>query len=198
MPPRPDPSIQGVNLRLWNRGIFISDFKSLHMSAHLSCPRVNSLSAYFFRIFFTMFCSSVQSIWWDGFSLKKSDDRPERAQPLLPRMNLAIREKRYVPGQIIKKVMKFTGRPQHYIDNCAQRKFVDPCFSTNSLRQGEISRPSADRPLSQFPIVAKFLDVFASRRHVLQNSKKRVFLSKTASSYFLYNWTQKVKKIPPK
>ena len=56
------------------------------------------------------------------------DDRPERAQPSVPPMNLAIRVARPSLGQITKKVMKLTGRPHITKHNCAQRKIVDAYF----------------------------------------------------------------------
>ena len=146
MPPRPDLSSPRMNLRLSNRRIFISDFKSLHISAHLSCPRMNSRVPLPRRPRFRPCPGPIRAS-------RCRDDRPERAQPSLPRMNLAIRAARPCPGQITKKVMKLTGRPHITKHNCAQRKIVDAYFLTNSLRQGEISRPSAGHPLSDFPML---------------------------------------------
>ena len=155
MPPRPDLSSPRMNLRLSNRRIFISDFKSLRISAHLSCPRMNSRVPLPRRPRFRPLLVPIRASHC-------RDDCPERAQPLLLRMNLAIRVARPCPGQITEKVMKLTGRPNITKHKCAQRKIVDAYFGTNSLGQGGISRPAAGHPESDSPTVGQFLGIFAS------------------------------------
>ena len=91
------------------------------VTAHLSSPRMNSRVPLPRRPRFRPLLVPIRASHC-------RDDCPERAQPSLPRMNLAIRAARPCPGQITKKVMKLTGRPHITKHNCAQRKIVDAYF----------------------------------------------------------------------
>ena len=188
MPPRPDPSSPRMNLRLSNRRIFISDFKSLHISAHLSFPRMNSRVPLPRRPRFRPLLVPIRASHC-------RDDCPERAQPLLPRMNLAIRAARPCPGQITKKGDEINRPTPHYQAQLRAAKNRRRIFLNEFPKAGR-DQPAVRRPpIERLPYARLVFRRFRVTTACAPKLKKRGFFTENDLTNYSIQLNKKVKEM---
>ena len=119
------------------------------------------------------------------------DDRPERAQPSVPRMNLAVRVARPCPGQITKKGDEINRPTQHYQAQVRAAKNQQRMF-LGKFRMAERDQPAVCRPpIERLPYGRDMFKAFLRHDDMCAKTKKTHFFDQKRPHQLFYTLEQK-------